>query len=788
MSAAPDSGRGKLGRLLQQHRRSAQLTQEELASRAGLSTRTIRYLESGRTRRPQRESVRLLAQALDLGEAAHEELLTVALEAGEAPPIAGLPPDAVAAVPSTGVVGRAELLDALITTLGSKPCVVSLTGLPGVGKTCVAVAAVQSLSAQWDLGVLWVSCRATLRHGESAAFRVPEHLTDHLAREPWIVVLDAAEHWNAVADDIAALRAAYPLVRVLVTSVRPVPVDGGYQWTVDPLGLPGVDTRDVNDLLDVPAVAMFVARLRQRRPHYVLTENDAGSVAALVRRLDGLPLALELAAGHGRILTPADMLERYGDHVLDLSGSSSLGEVLNRSLKLLDEDERQLLERMAIFVRSWTVTLAAAMFDGSDVTLVLDRLCDMGLVQTVVDGSTMRFHVLDSVRQVTRDQWGGRWPAGVRLRYSEVMFTSARQWAPGINGPDQMSVLHELDQAAADIERTLTDGEADGRLALEAATALGPYWCIRSRAHIGRAIVERLLPNCRTTLELANAQLQLGRLLIYESRQADAEPYLRRAWELFGNLDDESHQVDALILLTRALREQSDFGAGNRAAVAAYRLAARLGDARKLAVTRNNLVFDDLRCGRTQAARRRLRRSAAVFDPASRYRAITGVNVAHAWRLEGHIEEARQGYLQAIGQLGPFHDTGLLIQVYCRLAMCETVLGRGVAADEALAEAERISDQSPGAENLQWTSLAGGAIAASRGDRRSARTLLRAAMTRFEQRGRHREAVEAGVLLVPVASIAERHVLFDRLRHLQRNGGFRLTGIEEDILIQARAA
>lgn len=209
MGGVHNSGRGKLARLLCYHRRAAQLTQEELAARAGLSTRMIRYLESGRTRCPRRESLRLLAQALNLDDADHEELLSTAWKERDTARIDVLPPDAVAAVSRGRLVGRDKILDAIVATTRSTPCTISLIGPPGDGKTCVAVAAGPALNERANFSVLWVSCPATIRHGRrDGAFHVPEHLIDRFAHEPWIVVLDAAEHWDTVVEHLTALGSA----------------------------------------------------------------------------------------------------------------------------------------------------------------------------------------------------------------------------------------------------------------------------------------------------------------------------------------------------------------------------------------------------------------------------------------------------------------------------------------------------------------------------------------------------------------------------------------------------
>jgi len=764
----------------------------------------IRNLESGHTRYPHAHSVRLLAWALGLDDAAGELLLAAAkagpvtapvmslLAAAKAgpltAPVMSLPPDAVSVLPPTGLVGRDGLLAAVTTTLASMPVLVTLSGLAGVGKTALAVAAAQLLHQRDGFEVWWISCRGAASPGTQSAdlaeIALPNDVADRLGVRAVMLVFDAVEHRSDTADDIERLRAAHPTLRILATGLRPLHLASEHQWIVTPLELPA-DNAPTASLTDVPAVRMFVDRLRQRRPDYRLTDSDAPAVAALVRRLDGLPLALELAAGHGRVFTPADLLRRYGSNTLSLTGACSLRDVLNRSIELLDEKEKALLEDLAVFLRSWTIELAVATArEEHDVERVLDHLCEMGLVQPTVDASTMRFHMLDSVRQLLLEPMAARGAlTPAQRRHSKAVLAAAQAWAAGLNGQLHLSCLKELDNASDDIMAALAvAGENDQQAALDAATELSRYWCARSRTSLGRSFIEGLLPGRAGTTSRPHAHLSLARLQIFESRHEEAERNLRRALELFDSIGDERSRVDTLLLLTRNLREQGRFTEGTQVSVTAFRLAAQVRDAWRTAAALNNMVFDDLRYGRFQAATRRLGRVRRAFEPMSRQRAIVTLNEADMLRLAGQDAEARDAYAESISMLKPFQEPALLAQAYCRLAMCEGVRGDRTAASTHLAAAESAANELDSDLVLPWLDLAAGTIAERRGDVPAAAQLFWRAASLFAARGRRRETVEAAIQLARVVPLAERPAVLSRAHRLCAEGQFALTEQEHQMI------
>lgn len=609
-------GRTGLSELLRAHRRAAGLTQAELASRAGIGVRTVRDLERGRSARPQRTTVNLLADALNLTGSARAEFVAAARgvpPAGAAPPSAGSsshgPParPAWARQPSAGtgpvpvtvatgtpialpppvrLIGRerdaAELVELLTAEHG--PGVVSLVGLAGVGKTALALTVAHAVAERARAAVAGVlvgeeSDVADLLSTVAAVFGAarPGLLAARLAGRPALLLIDAVERApNLVAEALHRLAGAVPTLRVLVTGRHPVGLAGERVWPVTPLDVPPpeLDLAGPEALADYPAVALFTARLAQvRREPPEAAELPA--LAALVRRLGGLPLAIELMAARGRILDLNELLDRYGDRVLDLAtpspatpgpgwaaaepggarvlrprdpgasarpddpvvvsrwgdsaidrrhpgGAVTLRDAVAASYRLLTPDERAALRRLSAFRNRWSVELAEELLAddahaggtaSADPVPLLDRLLQLGLL-SVRGAGPLRFRLLDAVREFAAEQAVGAGEANaVRRRHAEVIARLVSRTAQEMVGARLATAVRRLDEATGDINAALAHAAVDDPVtALRLATGLVRWWRFRGRDVVGRQWLRRLLADPRT---------------------ADADPTLR-AWATLG--------------------------------------------------------------------------------------------------------------------------------------------------------------------------------------------------------------------------------------------------------------
>ena len=442
------------GDLLRQHRQAAGLTQQALAERAGLSVHGIQKLERGATR-PYRDTAQRLIAALQLStdeQARFQAAVSPVRRHGSTTPVAAVSDGARhnLPLPVTSLVGR-EAATREVEHLLADTRLLTLTGIGGCGKTRLALEVGRAVIDQYPDGV-WlvelgpladpalVTPRVATALGvrETAEQPLASALSNALRQRHMLLVLDNCEHLlDACAQLIDGLLRTCPDVRVLATSREPVGIGGEVAWRVPSLELPDAEpSASLEQLLLKPAVQLFVQRAMAARPRFALTVGNAQAVVQICRRLDGIPLALELAAARIEALTAEQIAQRLDQRFRLLTGGSraalprqqTLGATLDWSYDLLGKHERLLFERLAVFTGGWTLEAAEAVcagrgLDSEDVLDVLAQLTRKSLVvaDEVADGAE-RYSLPETVRDYARQKLAMRGSAQIgalRERHAE---------------------------------------------------------------------------------------------------------------------------------------------------------------------------------------------------------------------------------------------------------------------------------------------------------------------------------------------------------------------------------
>ncbi|XVS67160.1 BTAD domain-containing putative transcriptional regulator [Actinosynnema sp. CA-299493] len=396
--------------------------------------------------------------------------------------------------PLGDLVGRDADVDEVRALLAADR-LVTLTGPGGVGKTRLALAVARDLLAGFPDGT-WLVELATLPAGappdevaalvaasvgvrDGVATDLVGTLAEAVRAKRMLLLLDNCEHVApAVAELAAGLLRAAPGLRVLATSQRPLDVAGELLWPVPTLAGPS-------------AVELFVARAAARAPGFALDPANADAVAAICRRLDGIPLALELAATRVRAWGVHEVLARLDDRFRVLTAGHSgaparqrtLRAVLDWSWELLTEAERTVLRRLSAHVDGWTLSAAEAVAgdDDLDVPDLLARLVDRSLVTATLGDDPPRYRLLESVAEYSaaRLREAGE-AAAVERRHRDHYARLAATADPLLRGPEQRRWLRLLDAETANLRAAIDHAARDGE-ALPLVDSLAWYWVLRGR-------------------------------------------------------------------------------------------------------------------------------------------------------------------------------------------------------------------------------------------------------------------------------------------------------------------
>ncbi|HET7037253.1 MAG TPA: tetratricopeptide repeat protein [Thermomicrobiaceae bacterium] len=611
----------EFGELLRSYRVAAGLTQEELAERAGISARAVSDLERGVNRVPRRDTLGMLVDALQLprDERARWEGARRRLAVRPAPQqrpataaMGNLP------APVASVIGRESETGALVSLLGTPDVrLVTVTGPAGVGKTTVALAVARRLGPAFSDGC-YVVAVAGVRESRlvpaaiAAALAIPHgegsvgDIVAALRSRQFLLLIDNFEQLLEAAPDLSRLLYGCPGLKLLVTSRARLRLSGEREFQLAPLPLPGPDQIALDAVARSPAVALFVERAQAVKPGFGLNEANAGVVLSICRRLDGLPLAVELAAPWLKTLSPAALLSRLEHHRLVLaSGARDLPERLQTlrgaiawSFELLHPEEQRVFTRLAVFRAGCTLEAAEAVAGAdnpADLPTILAELIDKSLLIQAEDPEGLpRFSMLETIHEYAEEQLAtsGEGPA-VRQRLVAFFRDLVEQAELASRGPEQGLWLRRLtsdyDNLRAALEYTIAAGYVDDGCRL--AGALWRYWYARGAYAEGTYWLERVLGFSRGSESAARAKCSFGTGVLAEA-QGDFERARARLLESATAFAEQGEAAEAALATAQLGLVERDQGDTRRAGQLLEQSLAKLsalGDTWGAALVRNHL-------------------------------------------------------------------------------------------------------------------------------------------------------------------------------------------------------
>jgi len=739
----------EFGQRLRGLRESAGLTQEQLAERAGLSAKAISAIERGHRRRPYPHTIRALADALGLSAPEHAALAG-AVPARERPtapaPIDVAPPPAA----PTPLIGRErELAEVIDLVTDDAVRMVTLTGAGGVGKTRLALevgarargafagVAFAPLAQLGDPELVLPAVARSLGVADLGTTPTPHLVASHLAGRPWLLVLDNLEQVLAAAPVVADLLVAAPALTVLATSRAPVRIRAEREYPVRPLDLPDLaHVPTLEEVERVSSVRLFVDRARAATPAFALTQANCLAVAAICRRLDGLPLALELVAARVRALSPTELLARLDQMLPLLVGGSrdlpqrqqTMHSAIDWSYHLLDPARQALFRRLSAFAGGWRLDAAEAVAGVGDIApgSVIDLLADLIEQSLVVadagpDGVT-RYRMLEPVRQfaASRLEESGEQP-DILDRHLDWCLTIARRAARELVGPAQPEWLDILQSEHDNIRAALRWSRmAPSRLepGIELAASLWRFWAVRGHLTEGRAWLEQLL---------AAGDWLPARL------RADA-------CNAAGNL----------------ARDQGDLTRSGELHETALALRTEIGDRRGIALSLNNIGTVRMDQGAYDEGRRLYERALAIFRTLDGEWevAIALHNIGVVLGVQGELDRAVVSLEEAIGLWERLGESASLARSFDGLGEVHRRAGRLDRATELHEEALRIARELGNTRAIGVALKNLGLVARSRGDLDTSRRLVEESLTLRERIGDTRGIAVCHAALADVARVA----------------------------------
>ncbi len=718
--------------------------------------------------------------------------------------------------PPTPLIGREKELASVCDLMAREDVrLLTLTGLGGVGKTRLAVEAAAKMTHHFRDGILFIPLSSTTEPSllvsaiahtlglqEEGKRPIIENVKDYLREKDLLLFLDTFEHLLAGAPTLAELLASCQKLKMLVTSREALRVRGEREFPTPPLPLPKTQkpSADILELSENPAVCLFTQRAVDAKPDFVLTKENSGAVAEICIRLDGLPLALELAAARIDVLPPQGILERLTEKFKLLTmgprdlpaRQQSLRAVIDSSYDLLKESEKKLFRRLSVFVGGCTLKAAESVSNpsqdlGMEVLDGLQSLAQKNLVLREEVNGEFRFTMLETIHEYASEKLDKSGEEDeVRQHHWEFFLDMAKnaeeQLRRRVYRRERVVWLDRLETEYGNLREALQWSQEKGQLdkLLQLAGALSYFWLGRGHTEEGQRWLNSSLLTDRISSVpqpiLAKALLALGALAGSQGQFAAAKSALERSLETYKTLADRHGEARALFRMGNLALMVEGVEQGSSLVAKSLAIHQKLGNKEEVAKCLENLGMAAMLQGDHTQARSILERGLAIFRELGERPLPTFLgNMATVFESQGELKAAREIHEEALAASRDMGDARGTAWRMIELGGLRSRQGDFAEAHELLEKSNAIFRELGSTNGIAHSLLGMGGCAHGSGDLDRARTFLEEALLMFEDSKNKRMSAgtltSLGSVCLDQRDFEQAHLFGEESLRLSREAG-----------------